>query len=72
MMTHEAVIIWVIYDHPIDYPTGYIARKFLNDKPTAEVLTADGIHEMRQKIPKGFVRIDRHPTDDSSIVESWL
>ena len=77
-MTHSSptlpkgIPMWVVYDTPIDYPHGIIARKFVNDKATSETLTGDTIQEVRNKIPKGFVRMHRHPTDDPNIVEIWI
>jgi hypothetical protein len=32
--------IWTIYKHPRDYPEKYVARKFINDKPTNQLISS--------------------------------
>ncbi len=30
--------IWAVYDQPSDYPKNFVARKFICEKPTTEVI----------------------------------
>lgn len=64
--------IWVIYDHPDDFPDQFTARRWVLDRPTDEYLFADTLDELRGKLPPGLVRLQRDPADDPKIVESWL
>lgn len=68
--------IWTIYKNPKDYPDAYVARKFLNDKPTLEIIIAPDLAELRRAVQKKsdyeLVRISRAACDDSVIVETWL
>lgn len=75
--------IWTIYDHPRDFPDNFVARKFLNDMPTDEILVASNLLEIREliqnlssesaiPIASPSCRIARSPEDDPNIVESWL
>lgn len=78
MSDQERLPMWVVYDHPRDYPHGFIARLWLT-LPTAEVtddtLTADTLEELREKIQAHapwMVMLTRHPIDDPAIIETWL
>ena len=68
----EECIIWTIYKHPLDYPDKFVARKFISDKPTEEILIGETLEEIRSLLPKGFTRFERNPNDALSIVETWL
>ena len=68
----NALAIWVVYDSPIDLPGRIVARKWLNDQPTPVLLQARSLAKIWDKLPPGLVRLDRHPTDDPKIVESWI
>jgi hypothetical protein len=77
---HEAsqrgkLSIWTIYNRPRDWPDGYIARQFQNDKPTAIVLCgdADSLEIMREVFARaGLVCMMRADSDDRVIVETWM
>jgi len=64
--------IWTIYKHPLDYPEKFVARKFIFDKPTSEILIGDTLEEIRKLLPGGLTRIERDPKDDPVIVEAWI
>ncbi|MBR8291118.1 MULTISPECIES: hypothetical protein [Burkholderia] len=64
--------IWVIYDSPIDLPGRFVARKWLLDRPTSELLQGKTLTELRGKLPAGLTRLPRDPSDDAKIVESWI
>ena len=68
----NAVEIWTVYERPLDYPQGYIARRWLNDVSTTDVVTGASLDEVRDKLPPGLHLIPRHPKDDACIVETWL
>jgi hypothetical protein len=69
----QGLPIWAIYDHPADFPDTYAARLFINDKPTAHVLASVSLDALREHFAQqGLVKLDRHPTDDPKIVETWL
>lgn len=66
---------WVIYDHPRDYPQGFIARRW---EITASCLQATGdsiraptLAEVRNRLPRGMCRIPRFAKPDPCIVEVW-
>jgi hypothetical protein len=65
--------IWTVYCRPSDYPTEYIARKFLLDKSTDEIVrspTIEGIH--REMMRRRLIWMDRQAGDDPTIVETWV
>lgn len=68
--------IWTIYKHPKDYPESFVARQFLLDKATDNILIAPTLAGIRQAIQNiadyELIRIERAECDDSVIVESWL
>ena len=67
-----AIEIWTVYDRPADYPNEYVARKFLNEKPTDEVITSTSLDEVREALEDmGFVCLgvgDENPV----IIETWM
>lgn len=69
--------MWTVYDHPRDYPQGYIARKFVADangaRPTPEVITSPTLALIRESMMRmGRVCLTRDPQDDPNIIETWL
>lgn len=68
----ESLAVWVVYDSPIDFPGRFVARKWLNNTPTNDLLQATTLDELRNKLPDGLYRLDRDESDDSRIVESWI
>ena len=68
----EKLELWTIYKHPEDYPDKFVARKFILDKPTEDILIGNSLQEVRNMLPKGFTRFERNPNDVLSIVETWL
>jgi hypothetical protein len=72
-----ALAIWTLYDHPHDYPHGYVLRpQFAMAGGEIEISQiawyARDPDELRAILPPGLVRMDRHPDDDPSIIEVWL
>lgn len=68
--------VWTIYDHPLDYPDKFVARAHLivagGSEATWHIRTADTLEEVREQLPPGLYRLERDPSDDSKIVESWI
>lgn len=74
-MTRTDLKLWVVYDHPTDFPDSFAARLWLTDRPTGEVLVADTLDDIRAAIAglmPGAVCLMRQPDDDPVIVETWL
>ena len=54
-----ALSMWTVYDHPSDYPRGFIARRFEVDgkgsRATRDVLTSDDLDVLRgQLVARGL------------------
>ena len=70
--------MYVLYDHPRDYPNHYVVRPHLAAAKGGKAHASpngflfDTLQEARDFIPKGMVRVHRHPSDDSVIVESYI
>jgi hypothetical protein len=70
---------WTIYDHPLDFPHAYVARKFMIEGgkpepvPTTDVLVSDTLETLRAHFAQlGLTPIRRSDGDSPSIVETWL
>lgn len=61
-----------VYKHPKDYPEKYVARLWAGDMPTASMVVADSMEEIRAAKPPQMAVLQRHPDDDPIIVEIWL
>ena len=67
---------WVVYDHPLDYPDKFVARRW--DIYVGVLSATDDLHlaetldEARLLIPPGLYRLARFEDDDPCIVEIWL
>ena len=68
----ENVTLWTVYKHPRDYPDKFVARKFIMDKPTSEILICESLEEVRMLLPPGLTRIERDEDDKPVIVEVWM
>ena len=68
----EKVTLWTVYKHPRDYPDKFVARKFVLDKPTSEILIGNTLEEIRTLLPKGLTRMERDENDKPVIVETWI
>lgn len=70
--------MYVIYDHPRDYPGHFVVRPHLIQKegkpsaPSRNGYLFDNLYSARKFIPRGMVRIRRSPSDDRVIVESYI
>lgn len=64
--------IWVVYDHPQDYPDFYIARKFYSDRPTHRILKSQSLTEIREILKSKGLRAISEEGGDPVIIESWI
>jgi len=71
-MNESGISLWVIYDHPFDFPQAFVARRYVIDRPTADIIQGHTLEAVREKLPAGLARIERDPKDDPKIVEMWL
>ena len=70
-----ALTLWTIYDHPRDYPEGFVARMHeigATSRPTD--VTIEGSLDMIRRTfhDAGLLRFGGHKRDDPTIVESWV
>lgn len=68
---------WVIYDHPLDLPLYYVARKWEARRSgivaTDDVYLSTNIDTIRNKLEAfGKVKLMRFPKDDPKIMEVWI
>jgi|GEM_PF-1532590 hypothetical protein len=71
------LMLWVVYDHPSDYPQYYAARPWTHDnkgnyRKCDIVILASTINSVRNLLPHGLFRIDKQINDPHPIVEIWL
>jgi hypothetical protein len=77
-MTGGAVELWTIYDHPRDFPGGFIARRWVigdgaGPVATADCITAPDLDSLRAILQdEGLVVLARDESDDPVIVETWI
>jgi hypothetical protein len=64
--------LWTVYKHPLDYPDKFVARRWLLDKWTPDVIVADTLEELREKLPRGLYNLGRDSRDEPQIVETWI
>jgi hypothetical protein len=79
MSEGEGFPVWVIYDHPRDFPQHFVARKQVAMEgyvvASGVFLLATDLERLRERlltVQPGLVRLDRHPSDDPVIVETWI
>ena len=74
----SALAIWTVYDHPLDYPNDFVARRFEigagGHRPTASIIVAPDLETLRRIFltEMHLTCLARHPADDPKIVECWL
>lgn len=76
-MTKRSLEWWVVYDHPKDFPDGYVARKWIvgddHEGPTDVAMWSDKLEEVRDFLENlGLVKLARDPSDEPQILESWI
>lgn len=74
----NCLAIWVIYDHPLDCPDGYVLRAHIVHKGTAEPSISlvswrsKDPAELRSILPGHLINTGRHEGDDPAILECWI
>ena len=74
----DALAIWVIYDHPDDYPDHFVLRPQFAVRSGDVVIhplawTSAEIEPLREVMREmGKVQMARHADDDPKIVETWI
>lgn len=75
----DRLAMWTVYDHPSDFPRGYVARRFEIGKgldgpqPTDDVVGAGDLQQLRDSLRHaGLVCLTRNEGDEPQIVETWL
>jgi hypothetical protein len=75
-MHNDKLEMWTIYQYPSDYPGDFVARKQVIGAGVViqsdDMFTADTLDEIRKLLPRGLVRMMRHPNDDPKIIEVWM
>jgi hypothetical protein len=70
--------IWTVYDHPIDYPTKFVARRFEIDRgghrPTPDIIVAPNLKKLRAvlEFELHLTCVPRNPSDERHILEVWI
>ena len=74
-MNGEQVIRqYVIYEHPADYPEGYVVREWeitAGEVQIGPAQPAATLEEARSLIPPGATQIEVGPQEDKTIIEIW-
>jgi len=72
----ERLPMWVVYDHPLDFPNAYLARLWLTlpkAEATSQYMACADLEPLRDQLASmGFVKLDRHDSDDAKIIETWV
>lgn len=70
--------LWTVYDHPRDFPNGYVAREWVIEngeyEPTANFMVAPNLEVLREILlaQMHLARLPRSEGDDPVIVETWI
>lgn len=68
--------LFVIYEHPKDFPDAFVVRRWvIGDGPakaTTDMQTAPTLASARDLVPEGYEHIPRTPGQDPVIVEVWI
>lgn len=75
MSARGGLDVWVIYDHPEDYPEHFVVRPQTIERGKIAfglpILTAS-LEAARGYVPEGLVCLARCPEDVPAIVETWI
>lgn len=72
----SAVTLYVIYDHPIDFPDEFVCRRWVLDRLMDEgrepFARAKTLNAIRCQLPPGLFMMHRWDHDDPAILEIWI
>jgi hypothetical protein len=77
-MARDPMDVWSIFDHPLDYPNYFVARRSeIGHGPeplvTNEVLLSTEIEPLRDEMERrGLICFTRDPSDSPFLVECWM
>jgi len=67
------IITWAVYDHPVDFPDFYVARKLEGMEPTKDFIKRKLIIDLQLVLVyMGLVRLSRTENNEAQIVEVWF
>lgn len=69
------LLVWTIYDHPIDYPESFVVRPYSTRLriPLTVHFQAPELSKARAALnAMGLVPVLRSSNDDLKIIETWL
>jgi hypothetical protein len=68
------VLLYVVYDHPRDYPDEFVVRRWRMDRPERGEPFARGasIEDVRAALPSGLYNLGRYANDDPVVAEVWV
>jgi hypothetical protein len=71
----EVVRQYAIYEHPLDYPEGYVVREWLitaGKVEAGEGKQAPTLEEAHKLLPDGVSQIQNPGETDEKIIEVWM
>lgn len=68
----KPLMAWAIYRQPLDFPFGFLARRYVGEVPTTDVITGCTLEAVNEKLPPNLLRFAPSPTDDASLAETWV
>lgn len=69
----QVLTIWTVYDHPLDFPDYFVARRFETDRPTNDYIADKSLEIIRNWLAyKGLSVLPRSDDDEYHIIECWL
>lgn len=76
-MILQGLPMYIIYDHPLDYPDSFAIRKWTATEngmavPDLWQSVHESIEEAREHLPPGLYRLNSCIADDPKIIEVWL
>jgi len=77
MSERDRLEMWTVYDHPLDHPEHFVARRWVIEaegpRATGTLYKSAELERIRAAMRAfGLVKLDRDPADDPKIVEVWL
>jgi hypothetical protein len=77
LLIERGIALWVIYDHPSDFPTGYVLRRQVaragTVTPDRDAVYAPTLQAARAALPPGLLLLHGPGVDpDPKIHEVWI